>query len=154
VFRKKRRDKHIQMSIKLIISHREAFPIFGLRKRLHRQITESTWSTKICPWVYLHSSITPGLPRRSSTLSPWWFGQRKCCELLFEIRTRCNESSARASHHSRFLPLMAIFGLKKCAPPVRTSHKWRTSICDSLFSQARPVSRNMHNTCEKNTCDL
>ena len=56
--------------------------------------------------------------------------------------------------HRRFLLPMAILGLKKCAPPMRMSHKWRTSICDSLFSQTRPVSRNVHNTCEKNTCEL
>jgi hypothetical protein len=154
------------MSIKLTISRRESLPMLGLRKRLNHKVHQEHKESKPCN----ASSLCPPALSDVEGLCPSWFTWIRSavssrtrsspaplgvlCELLFEMRTGCNESSATASRHGRFLLLMAIFGQKKCAPPVRTSHKWRTSICDPLFSQTRPVSRNMHNTCEKNTCDL
>ena len=71
-----------------------------------------------------------------------------------KLRQSVTQRAQQPAGQGRFLLLMAIFGPKKCAPPMRASHKWRTSICDFLFSQTRPVSRNLHNTCEKNICDL
>jgi hypothetical protein len=71
-----------------------------------------------------------------------------------KMRQGVTQRAQQPAGHSRFLLLVAIFGPKKCAPLGRTSHKWRTSICDTLSSQTRPVSRYVLNTCEKNTCDL
>ena len=69
-------------------------------------------------------------------------------------RQRVTQRAQQPAGHSRFLLPMAIFAQKNCAPLVRPSHKWLTSTCDPLFSQTSPVSRNVPNTCEKNTCDL
>jgi hypothetical protein len=159
VVRKNRKDKHIQMSIKLIISHREALPVSRLRKQLNHQVHNEhkergvTWLVFFVSFV--NFVVKPNcVPRTKPALSPLWFSQTKCCELLFETGQGVTNRAKQPAGHHRFLPLMATFGPKKCAPPVRTSHKWRTSICDFLFLQTRPVSRNIHNTCEKNTCDL
>jgi hypothetical protein len=69
-------------------------------------------------------------------------------------RQRVTQRAQQPAGHSRFLLPMAIFAQKNCAPLVRSSHKCLTSTCDPLFSQTSPVSRNVPNTCEKNTCDL
>jgi hypothetical protein len=131
VFGKNRKDKPRQMSIKLIISR-------GIARGL--SASACTVCCELCGTTC----------HERSRMEPRQSVESFCSKYGQGVTNRAQQPAG----HSRFLLLVATFGPKKCAPPVRTSHKWRTSICDSLFSQTRPVSRNMQNTCEKNTCDL